>query len=140
MQREHKDSEHTTREIAGQVCVRQQKESNSEEGIVVLVQHAILSGNQKLQYESEDKNTLTESQSSWTAISLAIQSRERARLDWADTHSAILIHTSSLTALSGRSGVLRSGERRSSWIILKIHLRESENPFDSWNPKVTVVR
>ena len=36
-------------------------------------------GNQKLQYDSVDKNTLTKSKSPWTAISLAIQSRERER-------------------------------------------------------------
>ena len=41
------------------------------------VQHGIVVGNPKLQYDSEDKNTLEQSQSSWTGISLASQSREK---------------------------------------------------------------
>ena len=39
-------------------------------------------GNPKLRYDSEDKKTSTNSQSSWTAISQATQSREGARRDW----------------------------------------------------------
>ena len=46
------------------------------------VQQGILSGNQKQQYDYEDKHMLATSQSLWTAISLAIQSQERVRLDW----------------------------------------------------------
>ena len=87
------------------------------------MQHDISSGNQKLQYDTEDKNTLTESHSSWTANSLAIQSQARARLD---LKSGIDIRERD-SAERGRSGVLRSGERMSSLTIFEIHLHGPGN-------------
>ena len=46
------------------------------------MQRDIWLGNPKLHCDFEDTNTCTKSPSSWTAISLAIQSREKARRDW----------------------------------------------------------
>ena len=66
------------------------------------VQRDIWLGNPKLHCDFEDKNMLTKSQSSWTAISMAIQSREKVLRDW-------LV-----------SGVLRSGKKESSWTVLEI--------------------
>ena len=88
------------------------------------MQHGIFSGNTNLQYDSEDKNTLTKSQSSWTAISLGTQSREKhdgiGGADW-ELNSEIWIHTSGIdSAERGRSGILCSGERMSSWTVLEI--------------------
>ena len=60
------------------------------------------------------------------AISLATQSREKARRDWwrrlEHTHSEIWIHTSEFhSAALGESGVLRSGDKKSCWTIIEIY-------------------
>ena len=82
------------------------------------------------------KTTLTKSQSSWTAIWLAIPSQERARLDWWRRHSEIWIHTSEFdSAERGRVVVLRNGERRSRWTILEIHQHGLGNSNWRGHPK-----
>ena len=164
MQREHQDSEYTTRETTRQVGVRRLKESDSEEtnatryrsactrlsylaqdrlDLAATAKHLAQRMSEPRELGSiplkcaarhlvgkprdfEDENTSTKSQSSWTATSLAIQSRKKARQvggsDW-QSRCEIWIHSSEVDSPERwRSGVLRSGERRSSWAILEIRI------------------
>ena len=60
--------------------------------------------------------------------------------DW-EPHGEIWIHTSELdSAERGRSGVLRSGERRSSWTILETYLHGSGKAKRELESKMTVLR
>ena len=74
---------------------------------------------------------LTRSQSLRTAISLAIQSREKnttGLVALIGNHIEIWIHSSELDSPERcRSGVLRSGERRSSSTVLEIRNHGSGN-------------
>ena len=158
MQREHHDSEFTTRETTRRGGVRRKKESDSEERrcntIQIWVHKTFLFGpkqirpcrnfetigpenrenstsyhckcstksgwkNTKKHCDFEDKNILTKSQFSWTAISLAIQSPEKHNgiggSHW-QSHFEIGIHCSELHSPERwRNGIVRSGERRSDY-------------------------
>ena len=75
----------------------------------------------------EDKNMLTRSQSPWTATLLATQSRGSVRRDWwlrLVKHTVKSgFHASALDSPERwRSGTLRSGKRRSSWVSPEIYL------------------
>ena len=109
---------------------RQANRENSSISTEAWSTHGILSASPKLQDDSDDKNTLTESHSSWTASSLAIQSRKK--------HDGIGL-TGNRTVISGstlqrltalREGAVEfyaSGEKRSSWTILEIYIRGPRN-------------
>ena len=75
---------------------------------------------------------LTKSQSSWTAILLATQSRERTRRDW----WLRSVNASELDSIERwRSGILRSDERRSNRTICAIFVPRFGNPNEDCNTK-----
>ena len=68
------DLAETAKHLAQKVSANRENSSISTEAWST---HGILSASPKLQYDSDDKNTLTKTHSSWTASSLAIQSRKK---------------------------------------------------------------
>ena len=81
----------------------------------------------------ETGNVISMNMHAWHT--LAVQSREKhdgiGGSDW-QSHSEIWIYASELDSPArGRSGVLRSGKRMSSWIILEIHTHGSGNYDES---------
>ena len=105
---------------------RQANRENSSISTEAWSTHGILSARPKLQDDSDDKNTLTKTHSSWTASSLAIQSRKNTT-ELVSTGNRTVISGSTLERLTAlREGAVEfyaSGEKRSSWTIPEIYIR-----------------
>ena len=94
-----------------------------------------LVGNPKAALRFKDRNMLRKSQSSWTATLLA-KSTTGLVAQIGNSHCVLRINASQLDSIERwRSGVLRSGERRSSWTIPEIYVPRSGNSNECCNTK-----